>query len=348
MEIKPHNFANSNQEKIMSLKVLKAGLLTSVQDLGRHGYQKYGVSVSGAMDTYALRIANLLVGNEKCESALEITLIGPTLTLNKNTLLAITGANLSPTINGNPVPMWRPVYLTQDCILEFGTCLSGCRAYLAIAGGYSVPKIMGSKSTYFKAGLGGFQGRAIKAGDIISLDPSPNLSSTLIQKLFKKSDDFMSTSWYLDSPYIAADSTSNITVRVLRGNQFDAFTNDSTRQFFLSSFQITPQSDRMGYRLSGVNLQLNKPLEMISEAIGPGIIQVPPDGNPIILLADRQTVGGYPQIAKIIAVDIPKIAQSSPGSKIDFQEISLNEAEKLYLIEEKKIEYLKKAIDFKM
>jgi antagonist of KipI len=331
----------------MSIKVLKAGLLTSIQDLGRHGYQKYGVSVGGAMDTYALRIANLLVGNEECESTLEITLIGPTLTLKKNTLLAITGANLSPAISGSFVPMWRPVYLTQDCVLEFGTCKSGCRAYLAIAGGYSVPKIMGSKSTYFKASLGGFQGRAIKAGDVISLEPSPNLSSTFTQKFCKESSGFVSVSWYLDSPYISADSDSNITVRVLRSNQFDAFTSDSTRQFFTSSFQITPQSDRMGYRLSGVKLQLNKPLEMISEAIGPGIIQVPQDGNPIILLADRQTVGGYPQIAKVIAVDIPKVAQSMPGNKINFQEISLNEAEKLYFIEEKNIQYFKKAIVLK-
>lgn len=327
----------------MNIEVLKAGLLTSLQDLGRLGYQKYGVSVSGAMDMYALRLANLLIGNEEQESALEITLLGPTLALQKNTLLAITGADLSPTINDNPVPMWRPVYLTQNCILKFGSCTSGCRAYLAVSGGFQVPKVLNSKSTYFKANLGGFQGRAIQAGDLLSLGSQQKFARTWLKEFTKQLDCFLSTSWYLGNPYIEENSTDKI-IRILPGGQFSAFTKDSIESFFTSSFQITSQSDRMGYRLTGAVLTLKEPLEMISEAIGPGIIQVPPDGNPIILLADRQTVGGYPQFAKVIAVDLPKIAQSKPGDTLVFQEISLNEAEKLFITEEKRIQYLKNVL----
>lgn len=330
----------------MNIEVLKAGLLTSLQDLGRFGYQKYGVSVSGAMDTYSLRLANLLVGNEEHEGALEITLLGPTLAVKKNTLLAITGANLFPTINDVPVPMWRPIYITQDCILKFGSCISGCRAYLAVAGGFQVPKILNSKSTYFKAQLGGFQGRALQAGDILALTALREVSQPWLKEFTKEFGDFISTLWYLDNPYKEENSCAKV-IRILSGNEFFAFTNESVDSFFSSSYQITNQSDRMGYRLTGASLFLKEPLEMISEAIGPGIIQVPPDGNPIILLADRQTVGGYPQFAKVIAVDLPKIAQSKPGDTLVFRKTSLDKAEKIYVTEEKRIRYLKNIIQSK-
>jgi antagonist of KipI len=139
--------------------------MTSVQDLGRRGYQKHGVIVSGAMDSYSLRIANILVGNAEGEAALEITLVGPKLKIEKGTLLALTGGDLSPKVDGKTLPMWRPVYFKQDSVLEFGACRAGCRAYLAVAGGYDIPEVMGSKSTYLRAGIGGFQGRALQQGD---------------------------------------------------------------------------------------------------------------------------------------------------------------------------------------
>lgn len=333
----------------MNIKVLRPGALTSIQDLGRHGYQKFGVIVSGAMDPYSLRIANLLVGNDEGEGALEITLAGPSLMMKKDTLFAITGGDLSPTINGEPVPMWRPVYLKKDSTLQFGACKSGCRAYLAVAGGYDIPVVMGSKSTYLRAGLGGFQGRALKAGDVLSVSPLSEQTDRLMRQFVKQSPSgsFVFTSWYAGNRQILGD-TRNTTVRVLRGTQYEHFDAESTAKFWSCTFKITPQSDRMGYRLSGPVLKLAEPLEMISEAVSFGTVQVPPDGNPIILLADRQTAGGYPKIAQVAMVDIPLVAQSKPGCDIRFQEISLAEAENLYVQREKNMQNLKIAVQLKL
>ena len=333
----------------MSIKVLRAGLLASIQDLGRHGYQKYGIIVSGAMDTYSLRIANLLVGNDEGEGALEITLMGPSLKIEKNTLLAITGGNLSPTIDGRPVPMWRPVYIRQDSILNFGACKGGCRSYLAVAGGYDIPTVMGSKSTYLRAEIGGFKGRPLQAGDVLTSGIVSETAKRLIQRFIgeKSAESFLSTSWYVGENYIS-QNVQNIIVRITTGNQFVQFTADSQQQLVNCPFKIKTQSDRMGYRLSGPILTLEKPLEMISEAVTFGTVQVPPDGNPIILLADRQTAGGYPKIAQTVLADLPVIAQARPGNKIHFQKISLDEAEKLYLERENDIRKIKTAIRLQM
>jgi biotin-dependent carboxylase uncharacterized domain len=330
----------------VSITVIHPGLLTTVQDLGRYGYQKYGIIVSGAMDSYSLRLANLLVGNKEGEAGLEMTLMGPSLEIEKDTLFAITGGDLSPTINGEPVPMWRPVYLHKKSVLKFGACKSGCRSYLAVAGGYNIPEIMESKSTYLRAGIGGFQGRGLQKADVLQIKSPREESLKIMKNLAKKqsSNFFGSTSWYLRREYIIKDS-QNIKIRVIGDRQFHEFTLDSKKQFLNCPFKITPQSDRMGYRLSGPALKLEKPLEMISEAVSLGTIQVPPDGNPIILLADRQTIGGYPKIAQIAAVDISKVVQTKPGDKISFEEISLEEAERLYIEREKYIQNIRIAIN---
>jgi len=330
----------------VSIKVIRPGLLTTVQDLGRYGYQKHGVIVSGAMDSYSLRLANLLVGNKESEAALEITLMGPSLIIEKGTLFSITGGDLSPTINGEPVPLWRPVYLREKSVLQFGACKSGCRAYLTVAGGYKIPEIMGSKSTYQRAGIGGFKGRILQKDDVLEVGDLREESIHIIKQLKKESlsNTFVSTAWYLGSGLIPKDS-EHTTVRVMPGREFEEFSEESKNEFFNSPFDITPQSDRMGYRLSGVTLKLQEPLEMISEAVSLGTIQVPPDGNPIILLADRQTTGGYPKIGQLAAVDISRIAQVKPGDKIMFKKISLGEAEKLYIDREKYIRSLKTAVN---
>jgi len=332
----------------MSITVLRPGLLTSIQDLGRYGYQKYGVIVSGSMDSYALRLANLLVGNEQGEAALEMTLVGPWLRLEKDLLMAITGGDLAPTINGEPVPMWRPVYVKGGSLLQFGACKSGCRSYLAIAGGYNIPEVMGSKSTYLRAGFGGFQGRAMEKGDSIELRTPQETSKGLQPSVLKKlsSQSFVATPWYIEKSLLPPHSTPS-KVRVTAGSQFEYFTAESKKQLFGDIFQVTTQSDRMGCRLAGPALQLAEPLEMISEAVTIGTIQVPPDGNPILLLADRQTIGGYPKIAQVAMVDVPLVAQIKPGGTIIFQEISLAEAEKLYVAREKEIKNLGVAIHFK-
>ncbi|PZE19344.1 biotin-dependent carboxyltransferase family protein [Paenibacillus xerothermodurans] len=332
----------------MSMKVMRPGLLTSVQDLGRYGYQKQGVIVSGAMDPYSLRIANLLVGNHEGEAALELTLMGPELSIEQDTLLSITGGNLSPAIDGTPVPMWRPVYVKAGTVLSFGPCKSGCRAYLAVAGGFDIPQVMGSKSTYLRAGIGGLHGRALATGDILQQQPPGEASGRVRQALAAKigARSCAAASWYTERGYMLA-GTGEVKVRAMRGTQFDKFNEDSQRHFFGEPFQVTPQSDRMGYRLSGEALMLKAPQEMISEAVTLGTVQVPPDGNPIVLLADRQTAGGYPRIAQIAAVDIAKIAQMQPGKKIVFEEITVAEAERLYIEQERNIVNLKMAISLK-
>jgi antagonist of KipI len=333
----------------MSMKVLQPGLLTSIQDLGRYGYQKYGVIVSGAMDAYSLRTANLLVGNEEDEAGLEITLVGPSLLILRDTLLAITGGDLSPALNKQPIPMGKPVYVKEGSVLEFGARRSGCRAYMAVAGGFDIPEVMGSKSTYLRAGIGGFEGRALMKGDELSYQPMTEGSARLMRSLQKSAGEnsFAATPWYAERGSVPHNS-GDITVHVTRGSQAEWFDAASLDCFYSQQYQVTPQSDRMGYRLSGAELQLTEPLEMISEGVCLGTIQVPPDGNPIILLADRQTTGGYPSLAQVAAVDIPVIAQMKPGQKLSFQEITVEQAEQWYLERERDLEEMKIAIKLKI
>ena len=333
----------------MSITVLRPGLLTTIQDAGRYGYQKYGVIASGAMDLYGLRLANILVGNPETEAVLEITLAGPALQFNDDRLIAITGGDLSPEVNGFAVPLWRPVYLKKGSVLRFGACKSGCRAYLAVAGGYHIDNVMGSKSTYLRAGIGGFNGRALQASDHLALNPPGEQSDRFIQHLGRRPGGaaFTAAEWYASHSYIR-EVLPAATVRVVRGEQFELFDAGSVEQFLQGVFQVSTQSDRMGYRLNGPSMRLKEAAEMISEAVSLGTIQVPPDGNPIILLADRQTAGGYPKIAQVVSGDVDKLAQVKPGGKIRFKEITLEEAERLYMEKELMIGNLHTAVRLKL
>ncbi|MCM3162396.1 biotin-dependent carboxyltransferase family protein [Metabacillus litoralis] len=331
------------------MTTLRSGLLTTIQDLGRYGYQKYGVIVSGAMDSYSLRIANLLVGNSEGEAALEITLMGPTLLFEKDMLIAITGGDLSPTIEGASVPLWRPVFVKKGSKLQFGLQKSGCRAYLAVAGGFAVNEIMKSKSTYLRAEIGGYQGRAIQEGDILEVNSMSEGAFSQIEKLKNKQNKrpFQPANWSVRwNEFLPLIKNPNI--RVLPGTQYEKFTSHSKEQFFTQSFRVSPQSDRMGYRLSGPAIELEEKLEMLSEAVAHGTIQIPPDGNPIILLADRQTTGGYPKIGQVATVDLPVVAQVMPGQSISFTEITLEDAERLYLEKEKNLKQLAVSITYKL
>lgn len=330
----------------MRISVLNPGLQSTIQDLGRHGYQKYGVIVSGAMDTYSIRLANIVVGNTEKEGVLEITMIGPSLELEKGTLFSITGGNVSPTINGKKIPMGRPIYLKEACVLNFGACIAGCRSYLAMAGGFEVPEVMESKSTYLRAQFGGFNGRTLKKGDILNLGVKSVEAKKIIEKLqqITSKGEFTAPSWYIGDS-IAENSNSTF-VRVFKDRQFNNISEESVNKFFNSEFNVDNKSDRMGYRLCGEKIELKESLEMISEEVSVGTIQIPPDGNPIILLADRQTTGGYPKLAHVASVDIQKIVQLKPNDKIKFKQITLKEAEKLYLEREKYINKVKKTIKF--
>lgn len=333
----------------MTITVVSSGMLSSIQDLGRNGFQKHGVIVSGAMDTYSLRIANLIVGNKEGEAGLEITLLGPTLTFEKDALIAITGGDLSPEVEGEQVPMWRPILLKKGSVLKFGKTKSGCRAYLTIAGGFAIPGVMNSKSTYLRAGLGGYHGRGLKAGDRIETNSMSRYSSNLFNKLKNNepSPSFITTSWYVDFRKFINFSNNN-SVRILKGSHFSKCSGRSQTTFFTSTYIVTPQSDRMGYRLSGPKLKLDEKFELLSEAVTIGTIQLPPDGHPIILLADRQTTGGYPKIAHVISVDLSLVGQMKPGGEICFQEITLEEAEALFIEREQWMGELKKSLRMKM
>lgn len=326
----------------MSITVLKPGLLTTIQDLGRPCYQKYGVIVSGAMDTYSARLSNIIVGNSENEAVLEITLIGPSLKLEKGTLFSLTGANLSPTIDGKSIPIGRAIYLMNDCILEFGTFINGCRAYLAVAGGFDIPIVMNSKSTYLRAGFGGFKGRALKKNDVLKIGTKSKLSTNIV-KSFNGNATFVLSSWHLKS--FIDINPENTVIRVFEDRNIKDFKEESIEKFFSTKFTVSSKSDRMGYKLFGEKIELKHTLEMISEPVNLGTIQIPPDGNPIILLSDRQTTGGYPKIANVASVDIQKIVQLKPNDKITFKKITLEEATQLYFERETVVRELKESIN---
>ncbi|MDR0137570.1 biotin-dependent carboxyltransferase family protein [Metabacillus idriensis] len=330
----------------MTIKVNKSGLLTSIQDLGRYGSQKYGVIASGAMDTLSHRIANMLVGNSENEAAVEMTMLGAHFEFQSDSMISICGGDLSPILNDRPAKMWRPLFVKKGSLLTFGGAKKGCRAYLAVAGGIEVPEVMGSKSTYLRAGIGGYEGRAIENGDILSVGKMSEQSIKLHEALHD-SALYSEIEWSASPefiPFLREDES----VRVIKGRQFEGFTEESKSMIFSETFKITPNSDRMGYRMEGPQLTLEDKTEMISEAVSFGTIQVPADGNPIILLADRQTTGGYPKIAQVASVDLPYLAQFKPGEVVRFKEISLEEAQELLIDNERRLQLLKQGMQLKL
>lgn len=300
----------------MTVRVVDGGFLTTVQDLGRWGFQKDGISVSGVMDAFASRIANFLVGNEGNEATLEITMVGPTLHFAIETIIAICGGDFSCTLNEKPVSLWRPIHVHAGDALKIGACRQGYRGYIAVAGGWQVPLVMNSRSTDRKAAIGGYNGRPLEKGDELFLPAVVDLPSL---------------NWgipYWAQSYIKGKEK---TVRVVEGPEYLMFTPESREQFFSSMYEVTTSSDRMGYRLYGQKLETCNAREMVSEAVTFGTIQVPPSGQPIVLMADRQTTGGYPRIAQVIAADLPTLAQARPGQYIQFQRTTWQEAERLYV-----------------
>lgn len=311
----------------MTAHVLKPGMLTTVQDLGRYGAQRYGVVASGAMDAFAARVANVLVGNAAGEAVLEMTIIGAALQFEKDALIAICGGDFQPTIDGAEVPQWRAVLVRTGCTLKFAHAVAGSRCYLAICGGIDVPELMGSRSTYLRANLGGHEGRALQAGDRLKARVAGSgLTERLSRSLGNQPFAAVSPTVY---PGLLPHYSQEPLIRITAGRHYELFTEESRDQLLREPFKVTPQSDRMGYRLQGPQLQLTEPLEMISEAVSFGTLQVPPDGNPVALMADRQTTGGYPKIAQIASVDLPVMAQLAAGADIHFELITLEEAESL-------------------
>lgn len=327
------------------ITIVKQGLSDTIQDLGRFGYQKFGVVTSGAMDAHSHRIANLLVGNAETDSTIETTLVGPHIAFEEEAIIAICGGDLQPTIDGVAVDMWKPVFIQKNDVLTFGGARSGSRAYLAVAGGFRVASMMNSQSTYLKASIGGFKGRTLQKGDTIYF----NERSTLAEALFKAlSQGKRQMSGWRPSSILLPTLTNDYEIRFMKGRQYHLFNEESKHCFVNEKFTVSSQSDRMGYRLKGAALLQLTPSELISEAVSFGSVQVPPDGNPIILAADCQTTGGYPKIGQIAAVDLSLIAQAKPGNQFSFREISLETAQSIVIRREKSLRNLKLGIVLKL
>jgi biotin-dependent carboxylase-like uncharacterized protein len=317
----------------MSIRVLAAGMLTTVQDGGRRGYAALGVGCAGAMDAVGLRLANILVGNVDNAAALEMTLRGPRLHFDADTLIAITGADIAVHCNGEAMSPWRPVLVRAGSELAFGGMASGMRSYLAVAGGIDVALVLGSCSTDINSAIGG---RALAAGDVLAVSPSATMHSEKRRATEKRAIEKPASEkhWSLDPrPWFETDAQQPI--RVIAGTHFPQLDNASQRALFAGEFRIGADSNRIGYRLHGAALNLREPLELVSTGVVPGTVQLPPGGDPIVLMAEAPTCGGYPRIALVIAVDLARLAQRRPGSAVRFAEISLEEAQQRYLERER-------------
>lgn len=302
------------------LEVERPGLLTTVQDGGRRSQQVYGVSVSGAMDRFAMRVANLLVGNPEEAPVLEFTVTGPTLRFACDQIIAITGGDFAPMVDGRPVPQWQSLLVSGGSRLSLGRCRSGARGYLAVAGGIQVPPVMGSASTFLRGGYGGLKGRPLKAADRLPVADLDQMLHRFGPRLARRRL----------APGLIPDYGRFRPVRVIPGPHEKAFLPEALERFWTGDFRISPASDRMGYRLNGPVLKHRERADILSTYIFPGAIQVPADGQPIVLMADCQVTGGYTVIGVVAGVDLPYLAQRKPGDVLRFSPVLVAEAQQLW------------------
>ena len=286
----------------------RPGLFSSLQDFGRFGYQRFGISASGAMDTVAMRAANALIGNAPETAVVEITLVGPAFTVAaERCRIALAGADFPLSVNGRPAEGWRAHALAAGDRVEIGGARAGMRACLAVAGGFAVAPTLGSLSTHSRSGIGGFQGRALQSGDRLPLAGAPPGPLLALAAEHQPRHD---------GP-----------IRVVLGPQDDFFTAAGIASFLSADYRMTDRTDRMGAQLDGPPIEHAKGFNIVSDGIMNGSIQVPGNGRPLVLLADRQTTGGYPKIATVIAADLPRLAQRRPGEAIRFERVTVDEAE---------------------
>ena len=290
------------------LLVQEPGPLTTVQDLGRFGHLRVGIPTSGPMDRDAFVLGNRLVGNPDGAAGLECTLVGPRLELTDDRLVAVTGADVAPTLNGAAMPAWQAVPARAGDVLRLGPARSGVRAYLAIAGGLATPPVLGSRATYVRGRLGGLEGRAVRKGDRLPLGaaapgPARRVRAGRV-------------------PAYGAE----ITVAVILGPQDDRFTAAGIDAFLSGPYELLPQSDRMGARLKGPFIEHTRGHDIVSDGVPMGGIQVIGEGQPIVLLADRQSAGGYTKIATVCSFDLGRIVQLKPGGRLTFRRVTVAEA----------------------
>jgi antagonist of KipI len=308
----------------MNAVVTRAGFLTSVQDLGRTGFRQFGVSTSGALDSFALRVANLLVGNDEGAAGLEITLGGLQLRFGDERIVAWCGGEFDVQIGSRALPAGHVAHLQAGDELKFGPAQNGCRCWLAISGGIDAPVVLASRSTDLRANFGGIEGRGLRDGDVLPLRTCP-VSPPPATGI---------SSWTARHDWVSPASR-HPSLRFLRGTDWTRFNASTLQRLTSESFAVSPDSDRMGVRLNGPELKREDETDLISEAVAPGTIQVPRSGKPILLLGDCQTIGGYPKIAHVITVDLGIAAQLRAGDGVRFAEVSLQDAHRLLMERER-------------
>lgn len=320
----------------MSLLILKPGLLDTFQDQGRYGYSQYGINPGGAMDKVAAQVANMLVGNSVEEAVLEIHFPGPQLFFEQTALISICGADFSPMIDNQPIPLWQPIVVRKDTALHFDNLAEGGRCYLALHGGFELQPWLQSNSTNLKAKAGGFSGRKLEKLD----------------RLFQKENHFYFPAWLKEGKdrrilnwktNIQSIYENPRDIYITEGHEFTMLEDESQKDLINMSFMVHPSSDRMGYQLKGQALQLKEKIEMTSTGVYFGTVQLLPSGQMVLLMADHQTTGGYPRIAHVIAAHYPKLAQLRPSDSIQFSVISIEYAEALYYAQQKELEIIHRA-----
>ena len=310
----------------MKIRVEAPGFLTTVQDGGRYGYERFGISPSGPLDRQSFQTANILAGNRRDESALEATFLGPELVFDGDGVIALAGADMAAVLNGSPCPSFQAVAVHSGDRLTLGPARNGCRTYIAFSGGLDIPVVMGSRATALQNRVGGLEGRKLRSGDVLVTRPAP-LPAGL--------------------PYRRAEprpAGGGVTLRVIPGPQEDAFTKEGLETFLASPYTVTNETDRMGCRLNGPVIRHREDGNILSDGMVTGAVQVPTSGQPIIMLAERQTVGGYTKIAAVISADLPLIGQCKAGDVVRFRAVTLAEAHEALRQQERELEALEAAL----
>lgn len=292
------------------IRILDPGPQTTIQDLGRPGHLRVGIPPSGPMDRDAFVAANRLVASDPNAAGFEYTLMGPRFEVDAPCAMAVTGAETDITVNGQSAASWRTIHLVAGDVVKLGAAKSGVRGYIAFSGGIEVPLVLGSRSTYMRGRLGGHEGRALRKGDALRVFPAPLPSRA-----------------HMAPPALVDGDT---TIRVVLGPQADRFTDEGVRTFLESAYEMLPQSDRMGARLKGPRIAHVRGHDIISDGIALGTVQVPGDGQPIVLLVDRQSTGGYTKLATVCSFDIGRLAQVKPGRRVRFRAIAVDEAHRIF------------------
>jgi antagonist of KipI len=322
----------------MSLKIIKAGVLDTIQDLGRYGSQYLGINPGGAMDRFAAQVVNMLTGNDGSQPVIELHFPSSIFLFEQETMIAVGGADFSATINGEDIPLWQPVIIAKNSILQFEKWRKGARCYLAIKEKLNIQKWLGSYSTNIKAASGGFNGRSLQKNDAISFKEKNEY------KCFLKDKDFVILPWRAD---ILWKETLIDRIAIVPGSEWELLTKESRKKIFRDFFVIGSLADRMGYRLQGT-LNAKQNCELVSSIVSFGTIQLLPNGELIVLMADHQTAGGYPRIAYVASAHLPLLAQKQPGDKIHFRFIDQEHAEELLFLQQQHLSQLQNACKFRL